>query len=161
MRISYALASAVALLMLDVAAIAAGRPKLAGAYAYTIISPCQAKLTTTRNSDGALTGINGYFGEINHEMGTATFKAGTLVVVGLLVKGSLLNMDGHGGNLSGPVATSMNVVFSNTATTVTIGGKTWPAIYGNIDSSNIAHYMSFLNRDEVRCATTGTFVRKQ
>jgi hypothetical protein len=107
-----------------------------------------------------LTGINGYFGEISHEMGTATFKAGNVVVKGLRVQGTMVNMDGRGSNMSGPTATGMTAAFSNTATTVTVGGKTWPAVDGNIDSNNIAHFMSFLNRDDAECATTGTFVRK-
>jgi hypothetical protein len=53
MRISFAVLSAAALLALDAAAMAAGKPKLVGTYAYTVISPCQAKLTTSKNSSGA------------------------------------------------------------------------------------------------------------
>jgi hypothetical protein len=160
MRGAIVVVSTIALLSGPVA-MAAGKPKLAGAYAYTINSPCQAKIGTIKGGDGDVMAFNGYFGEIYHEMGTATFSAGTLSITGSFVRGALVIIDNVGKKMSAPTATSMNVPVSNTATTVTIDGQTWPAVYASIDSNNIAHYMSFLNRDGTTCATTGTFIRKQ
>ena len=55
----------------------------------------------------------------------------------------------------------MSFAFSNTASTITVDGKTGPAVYASIDGNNIAHFMSFLLRDGTDCATNGTFVRKK
>jgi len=161
MRFAIAVVNAVAVLSLGSVAMAAGKPKLAGVYAYRINSPCQAKIGTIKGADGDVMSFNGYFGEIYHEMGTATFSAGTLSITGSFVRGALVIIDNVGKKMSAPTATSMNVPFSNTPTTVTIDGQTWPAVYASIDSNNVAHFMSFLNRDGNTCATTGTFIRKQ
>jgi hypothetical protein len=161
MRLAVAVVNAIALLLLGSAAIAAGKPRLVGVYAYTINSPCQAKIGTIKDGDGDVVSLNGYFGEIYHEIGTATFSAGTLSLTGTRVRGALAIVDGVGRKMSAPTATSMSVPFSNTASTITVGGKTWPAVYASIDGNNVAHFMSFLNRDGTDCATTGTFVRRQ
>jgi hypothetical protein len=161
MRLAIVVANTIALLSLPSAAMAAGKPRLVGAYAYTVISPCQAKIGTLKDGDGDVTSLNGYFGEIYHEIGTATFSAGTLSIAGSRVSGALAIIDGVGKKMSAPTATSMSVPFSNTASTITVDGETWPAVYGSIDDSNVAHFMSFLNRDGANCATTGTFVRRK
>ena len=161
MRLAIAVVNTVALLSLPSAAVAAGKPKLVGTYAYTVISPCQARIETVKDSEGDVTSLAGYFGEIYHEIGTATFSAGTVSLTGSRVSGALVTIDGVGKKISAPAATSMSVPFSNTAATVTIDGEKWPAVYGSIDGNNVAHFMSFLKRDGTDCATAGTFVRRK
>ncbi|HEV8614478.1 MAG TPA: hypothetical protein VGU22_03200 [Methylomirabilota bacterium] len=152
-----------AAMLLAPVAVASAAPILSGKYAYSITSPCRAKIATQRNSSGQVTGINPLQnGEISEEIGTAIFSPSARVVSisGFTVQGSLLIVDSHGTNLTGPSPLAQsNIPYSNTATTFTFDGRVFQAVYANIDASNVARFLTFLGRDGNDCAVRGVIVK--
>lgn len=146
-------------------AMAAGAPRLVGTYALSLTSPCQARISTTKDAQGKVIAINTvHGGEIYEEIGTMTFSASTGLasLSAYRVYGSaLIVVDNGGTNLTGPTAISRsNVPYSTTATTFTFDGGVNHAVYADIDpTTNIAHVVVFLAR-EGRCASHGTLTRR-
>ena len=147
----------------------ADTPQLSGTYAITITTLCQAQFSTSLvggQSNNAVETIDTHnTGKIESATGTATFSGGQISGSTLGGKGDLTVIENNGafqGNQFGIATESggINGPYSNTATTLTLGGTTYNAAYGNI-VNNVANYVTFLMVDTTKdCVEQGTAVHQ-
>jgi hypothetical protein len=141
--------------------IAASVPAISGKYLLTYIETCQATVSTTKDpSTGDVGSLNTVEpGQITHDTGLATVSSHSLTTAGFEDKGSLLIVKGISGQT--PMAESswnQNVTFSNTASTVTIGGGQFHAWFS--PASGAAQSIIFSGLSSKGCAATGTMIKQ-
>jgi hypothetical protein len=155
--------------------LAATVPSLSGAYAYSHSTLCQPTVLVNYgngipsliNLNGG--GPNGGWGDVQFDAGVATFNKSTLTVsyTGTDVEGSPVMLQSVGGgpdNLQGTAlaqsASSGKTAFANTATTVTLNGQSYNAVYGARTAGGVAEYVSLVGLDAKGCANLWTFYRQ-
>jgi len=147
----------------------ADTPQLSGTYAVTITTLCQAQFSTSLvggQSNNAVESIDTHnSGKIETGMGIATFSGGQISGSSLGGKGDLTVIENNGafqGDQFGIASESGSVsgAYSNTSSTLTFGGVTYNAAYGNI-VNNVANYVTFLFVDTTKdCIEQGIAVHQ-
>jgi hypothetical protein len=147
-------------------------PLISGKYAFVHNTFCQPTvLVNYQNGTPFLINLNatgpfGGWGDIEAEVGVATFNATkmTVTAVSNTTDGSPVLLQSTGGgpdNLEGtPLAISATggkASYSNTATTVTLQGQTFNAAYGAVAKNGTTEHMSLLGLDSKSCSEEWTF----
>jgi len=142
-------------------------PLISGKYAYVHNTFCQPTvLVNYQNGTPFLvnlsaTGTYGGWGDIQFEVGVATFNATkmTVTAVSNTTDGSPVLLQSAGGgpdNLEGtPLAISATggkASYSNTATTFTLQGQAFNAAYGAVAKNGITEHMSLVGLDSKGCS---------
>ena len=152
--------------------VPASAQTISGKYIVTVTKLCQ--LTGTYNFSTAGLG-NNYLNQINssgssfkQSLYQATFSPtkGNVTITGFDNSGDLEIFQITGsvnatlGNTVTQTPSSQKSAYSNTATTFTIGGQPFNAMYGQIDKKGVAHYLAFqgvfANDSGQQCTEQGT-----
>ncbi|HEY8699164.1 MAG TPA: hypothetical protein VIM02_16290 [Rhizomicrobium sp.] len=130
-------------------ASAAATPILSGAYTVIAHNFCQQRLTADFNGSGTVDALSFSTGDVpsGQTLLSVTFNPNKakITYAGFLDEGSslLLQSTGSKGGTQGVPLTetpmSGSTSYSNTDTTITIGGNVYNAVYGQIDKNGIAH----------------------
>lgn len=150
---SKSIAAAFAALVLSCAS-AAATPILSGAYTLTARDFCQQRLIADYNVSGMVDALNFSNGDVPSAQTLLTVKftpsKSKAMFAGFLDEGTSLLLQATGsqnnneGTLLNEQSQSGSASYSNTDTTVTINGRTFNAIYGQIDKNGVAHTMSYM-----------------
>ena len=138
-------------------AAATATPVLSGAYTVTARDLCQQRLIADFNNSGGpnvVDALNFSSGDVPSAQTLITAKfipaKSKITVTGFVDEGSGFLLQSTGSK-SGSQGTALNervqsgsISYSNTDTTITIGNRTYNAIYGQIDKNGIAHTMAFM-----------------
>ena len=128
---------------------------ISGKYIVTINKLCQLNATYNFSTAGLgnnyLNGINSNGSSFVQSMYQATFSStkGSVTITGFDDGGDLEIFHLTGsisstlGNTITQAPSSNKTSYSNTATTFTVGGEAYNAMYGQIDKKGIAHYVAF------------------
>lgn len=145
---SKTLMAALAAVLLS-SASAAATPIVSGAYTVIARNVCQQRLTADFNGSGTVDALSLSTGDVPsaQTLLAVTFNPnkGKVTFAGFQDEGSgfLLQSTGSKGGTQGTplteTPTSGSTSYSNTDTTITIGGNVYNAVYGQVDKNGIAH----------------------
>jgi hypothetical protein len=150
---SKSIAAALAAFVLSCAS-AAATPILSGAYTVIARNVCQQRLTADFNGSGTVDALSFSSGDVPsaQTLLSVTFNPnkGKISYAGFQDEGSSLLLQSTGsksgtqGTLLTETPISGSTSYSNTSTTMTIGGNVYNAVYGQIDKNGIAHTAAFM-----------------
>ena len=156
-RISWMAAAAV--LVTGQVSAASAAPRLLGNYALTLTELCQAHLHVGKNAQQLVNSVItlGGGGRISMTLGTIVFQAnGRASFSRRVVAGSAVRVDNLGGEAMHTLAsTGSNLPFTVGATSVTVSGDVYFAVFQETDALGVAHRVELL-RQSGDCAERGT-----
>jgi hypothetical protein len=140
---------------------AASAQTIAGTYAFLLTVNCQGMLRLHKDGSGKMFNVTMQRpGMLQEVLGTATFgtATGKAHIVGHMVSGDLLRILGQAGEAMRQQSLNVWWTYSNTASTFTLNGKLYRAVYTNV-ASGVAGG-AYFQRLTDNCVESGSAIRK-